>query len=64
MTAPANEHPGIYQHLAHEVSLYSGKTRAYLRYKKIPFEEQLSLQAHNRIKATEGHFCQAGLPEP
>jgi glutathione S-transferase len=54
MTAPANEHPGIYQHLAHEVSLYSGKTRAYLRYKKIPFEEQLSLQLHNRIKTEIG----------
>ena len=45
---------GVYQHLAHEVSLYSGKTRAYLRYKKIPFEEQLSLDIHDRIKAQVG----------
>ena len=43
--------------------LYSGKTRAYLRYRQIPFEEQLSLQTHNRIKAAGGHSCQAGLPE-
>ena len=44
----------VYRHLAHEVSLYSGKTRAYLRYKKIPFEEELSLNLHNRIKAEVG----------
>jgi len=32
----------MYIHLAHQISLYSGKTRAYLRYKKIPYREQLS----------------------
>ncbi len=31
-----------YKHIGTEVSLYSGKTRAYLRYKDIPFEEVLS----------------------
>jgi glutathione S-transferase len=45
---------GVYRHLAHEVSLYSGKTRAYLRYKKIPFEEELSLDLHDRIKTEVG----------
>jgi glutathione S-transferase len=54
MTEPADEHRGLYQHLAHEVSLYSGKTRAYLRYKNIPFEEHLSLDVHDRIKTEVG----------
>jgi glutathione S-transferase len=31
---------GAYQHYALEMSLYSGKTRAYLRYKGIPFVER------------------------
>lgn len=37
-------HPvtGSYQLIAAEVSLYSGKARAYLRYKGVPFEEVLS----------------------
>jgi len=39
----------MYQHLAHEISLYSGKTRAYLRYKKIPFEERLSSDDYQQI---------------
>ncbi len=34
--------PGTYQLIAAEVSLYSGKARSYLRYKRIPFEEVLS----------------------
>ena len=54
MTEPIAEAAGVYRHLAHEVSLYSGKTRAYLRYKKIPFEEELSLDLHNRIKTEVG----------
>ncbi len=29
----------VYKHYGYEFSLYSGKTRAYLRYKDIPFEE-------------------------
>lgn len=40
----------IYTHLGHEVSLYSGKTRAYLRYKKIPFQETLSATDYENIK--------------
>ena len=31
--------PAPYQLIAAEVSLYSGKARAYLRYKRVPFEE-------------------------
>ena len=54
MTQPTDTPDPVYQHLAHEVSLYSGKTRAYLRYKKIPFKEQISLGIHNRIKAEVG----------
>ena len=45
---------GIYQHLGHECSMYSGKTRAYLRYKQIPFSEQLSASIHDDIKAKIG----------
>ena len=41
---------GVYQHLGHEVSLYSGKTRAYLRYKKIPFDENISAKIYEDIK--------------
>jgi glutathione S-transferase len=54
MTESIEKPAGVYQHLAHEVSLYSGKTRAYLRYKKIPFEEELSLDLHDRIKTEVG----------
>lgn len=44
----------MYQHLAHGISLYSGKTRAYLRYKKIPFEERLSSEDYGQIQAHIG----------
>ncbi|MEH6636896.1 MAG: glutathione S-transferase N-terminal domain-containing protein, partial [Halioglobus sp.] len=54
MTVPADQPRALYQHLAHEVSLYSGKTRAYLRYKNIPFDEHLSLDVHDRIKTEVG----------
>ena len=39
----------MYQHLAHEISLYSGKTRAYLRYKNIPYQEKLSSDNYGDI---------------
>ena len=40
--------------LGHEVSLYCGKVRAYLRYKQIPFEERLSTDIYNEIKKHVG----------
>ncbi len=39
----------MYQLLGHDISLYSGKARAYLRYKKIPFEEKLSSENYADI---------------
>jgi len=39
-----------YKLLGHEISLYSGKARAYLRYKKIPFEENISLRDYENIQ--------------
>ena len=45
---------GVYQHLGHEVSLYSGKTRAYLRYKKIPFDENISAKIYEDINREIG----------
>ncbi|NOZ41951.1 MAG: glutathione S-transferase [Alphaproteobacteria bacterium] len=44
----------MYQHLAHGISLYSGKTRAYLRYKKIPFVERLSSADYANIEQHVG----------
>lgn len=43
-----------YQLLAHEISLYSGKARAYMRYKKIPFQETLSAEDYVNINAHIG----------
>ena len=54
MTDPIQPQEIEYQHLGHECSLYSGKTRAYLRYKNIPFREHLSAEVHNEIKAQVG----------
>ncbi|MEX0297901.1 MAG: glutathione S-transferase N-terminal domain-containing protein, partial [Kordiimonas sp.] len=39
-----------YKLYGHEVSLFSGKTRAYLRHKDIPFSESLSAENRAEIK--------------
>ncbi len=48
-----------YKLYGHEVSLFSGKTRAYLRYKNIPFTESLS--AENRAEVKQ-HIGRSVIP--